>query len=467
MMEKLALPEDVELILDKLEFHGFKAYVVGGAIRSLLLRVEPHDFDIATNAKPGQILKAFAGFKIIETGIKHGTVTVVINDVNYEITTFRVDGDYSDNRHPDTVEFVESIIDDLSRRDFTINAMAYNHKEGLIDPFNGKRDLHEKIVCCVGDADERFREDALRMLRAIRFSSQLKFSIWCETKDAIANNAELINNISKERISSELIKILSSSFPAFYLHQLRELFLMKYILPDLDACFPVKQNNPWHIYNVGTHILTTLIEPPEDINVRLALMLHDIGKPLVKTTDENGIDHFYEHEIKSAELAERWLREYKFDNDTIDEVVTLIRWHDYFIEPSKKGVKKLMGIIGKELSLKLLDIRIQDVLAQSENHYLEKRNKIDEIRKMIEEIVINNEAFSVKDLVVNGDDLMSLGYKQGRVLGEMLHELLDHVIDVPEDNKREILLGIAKEKMLKNLTISFANAVFLDNGEKL
>lgn len=446
-MKKLALPEDVELILDKLDFHGFKAYVVGGCIRDSLLGISPKDWDICTNAKPGQILKAFAGFKTIETGIKHGTVTVVINDANYEITTFRVDGDYSDNRHPDTVEFVDNIVDDLSRRDFTINAMAYNHKEGLIDPFEGKICLKEKIIMCVGNADTRFQEDALRMLRAIRFASQLGFSIWHETKDAISNNAELINNISKERISSELIKILSSSFPAFYLNQLRELFLMKYIIPDLDACFPVKQNNPWHIYNVGTHILTTLIEPPKDVNIRLALMLHDIGKPWVKTTDENGIDHFYEHEIKSAELAEEWLREYKFDNDTINEVVTLIRWHDYFIDPSKKGIKKLMGIIGKDLSLKLLDIRFQDVSAQNEKYHAEKEQKIDSIRKIIEEIVLNNEAFSVKDLVVNGDDLIALGYKQGRELGEMLHELLDHVIEVPEHNEREILLEMARSKL--------------------
>ncbi len=446
-MEKLKLPEDVDLILDKLEFHGFKSYVVGGAIRSLLLGVEPHDFDIATSAKPGQILKAFAGFKTIETGIKHGTVTVVINDTNYEITTFRVDGDYSDNRHPDTVEFVDNIVDDLSRRDFTVNAMAYNHKDGLIDPFEGGICLKEKVIMCVGNADTRFQEDALRMLRAIRFASQLGFSIWPKTYDAIIRNAGLIKNVSKERISSELIKILSFEDCFNSVLELNKTSLLKYIMPCLDVCFSVGQNNPWHIYDVGKHTLGTLIGAPKDVNIRLALMLHDVGKPLVKTTDENGIDHFYEHEIKSAELAEQWLREYKFDNDTIDEVVTLIRWHDYFIDPSKKGVKKLMGIIGKDLSLKLLDIRIQDVLSQSENHYLEKRQKIDSIRKMIEETVINNEAFSVKDLVVNGDDLISLGYKQGRELGEALHMLLDHVIEFPEDNKREVLLEMARENL--------------------
>jgi tRNA nucleotidyltransferase (CCA-adding enzyme) len=441
------IPDDVKVIMNRLNEYGFKSYVVGGAIRNSLLNIPVKDWDICTNAKPNEMLSVFKNFYTIETGIKHGTLTVVLNNINYEVTTFRVDGDYSDNRHPDSVEFVDDIVMDLSRRDFTINAMAYNETEGLIDPFGGQSHIIFKDIQCVGNPDDRFQEDALRMLRAVRFASQLDFDIQLREIVSIKNNSNLIKNISNERIRDELVKILMSNDPSWGIGVLRNYGLMNLIIPKLEICFKCPQNNPFHIYDVGTHILTTLIDSPKDLNIRLALMLHDIGKPIAKIIDESGIDHFYEHEKVSANLAWDWMREYKFDNQTVDEVFELILWHDYFIDPSKRGVKKLLNNIGVDKTLKLLDIRVQDIKAQSVEFLKPRLEKIEKIRKEINEIVFKQEAFQIKDLKINGDDLIELGFKPSKELGECLNLLLDMVIENPEFNNKEKLLELAKDNL--------------------
>lgn len=444
---KIFIPDNVKIIMDKLNNAGFKSYIVGGCLRDNILRRKVNDWDLCTNAKPEEMLKVFKDFHTIETGLKHGTLTVAIGGENYEVTTFRVDGDYSDNRHPDSVEFVNDIVSDLARRDFTINAMAYNEEEGLIDPFGGLDDLENKIIKCVGNPDDRFNEDALRMMRAVRFGAQLGFFPEKETRESIRANAFLIENVSRERINAEICKILVGEHPDRIVH-FRILGLMKYIIPDLDNCFDVAQNNQWHIYSVGSHIIQALLNSKSnDLEVRLALMLHDIGKPVVKTTGENGADHFYEHEVESARLANQWLREYKFDNNTIDNVTNLVLYHDYFFEPTKKSVKKMLGLIGLDLTKKLIEIRKADVMAQAPKFIEERFSKIGKLESLLKEIVDSQEAFQIKDLAINGNDLIAIGFKQGKWLGDFLKELMDVVIEHPEMNTKDILLGLAHDKI--------------------
>jgi len=325
--------------------------------------------------------------------------------------------------------------------------MAYNETEGLIDPFGGMGHIRFKDIQCVGNPDDRFQEDALRMLRAVRFAVQLGFEIQLDEIVSIKNNSDLIKNISHERVKDELIKILMSDAPEWGIGVLKNYGLMNYIIPELEICFKCLQNNPWHYLDVGTHILASLMYAPKDLNIRLALMLHDIGKPIVKTTDESGIDHFYEHEKKSASLALNWMREYKFDNQTIDEIYDLILWHDYFIDPSKRGIKKLLYNLGIEKTLKLLDIRVQDIMAQNTDYRKPRLKKISEIRKEIAEIVLKQEAFQVKDLKINGDDLIELGFKPSKELGNCLNNLLEMVIENPELNDKEILLELARKQI--------------------
>jgi len=444
---KIFIPDNVKVIMGKLNSAGFKSYVCGGAVRDAILEREVHDYDVCTNAKPEEMLKVFKNFRTIETGLKHGTLTVAIGGENYEVTTFRVDGDYSDNRHPDSVEFVNDIRLDLSRRDFTINAMAYNEEEGLIDPFGGLYDLQHGAIECVGNPDERFKEDALRMMRAIRFSAQLGFTIHDETRDSIFRNSKLIKNVSKERIRDEICKILMSGRPSMVI-KLNQLNLMQYIIPSLDKCFGVEQNNQWHIYDVGGHIWRSLLySDSNDLETLLALMLHDIGKPVVKTTGENGADHFYEHEVESARLANQWLKEYKFDNNTIDNVTNLVLYHDYFFEPTKKSVKKMLGLIGLDLTKKLIEIRKADIQAQNPKFIEERFSKVGKLESLVKEIVEKQEAFQIKDLAINGNDLLSIGYKQGKEMGILLKELMEMVLEHPEANTKDILLGLAHDKI--------------------
>lgn len=442
---RIELPSDVEVLLKMLHNKGFEAYVVGGCVRDSLLGRTPNDWDVCTNAKPDEILDVFSGFKVIPTGLKHGTITVMINNSPYEITTFRVDGEYSDNRRPDSVEFTDSLKEDLSRRDFTINSMAYSHKEGLVDPFNGQKDLEKMTIRCVGDAYERLEnEDRLRKLRAVRFASQLGFHIHPYTYSTIKNSPYL-NGVSIERIQCEFNKILLSKRTRYGINLLYELKLLDEFLPELCDCMTTKQNNPYHIYPVGLHSLIACghIGIQDKLYLKLAVLLHDIGKPLCKTTDGDGVDHFYEHGVISAEMAVDILKRLKYDNDTIDKVKTLVLYHDADIHSNVKSIKRWLNKIGEDAMRDLLKIREADIFAQNPEYYFERYEYIMRINNILDDIVKNQDCFSRKDLTINGYDLMKIGIPEGREIGNVLDILLDMVIENPELNTNDRLMNIA------------------------
>jgi len=437
----IKVPKEVKFIIDKLNAEGFEAYIVGGCVRDCLLGKEPQDWDITTNAKPNQTKSLFE--KTVDTGIKHGTVTVIINGGCYEVTTYRVDGEYVDNRHPASVEFTSSLKEDLRRRDFTINAIAYHPSEGFQDPFGGIHDIERKIICSVGDASARFREDALRMLRAVRFSAQLAFSIDDKVIQSIQENSRLIKNISIERVREELTKILISPCPMRFI-MLRDTHILQHVLPEFEVCFHTVQNHPYHIYNVAIHTLNAVSYIEPDRILRWAMLLHDIGKPLTKTIDENNIDHFYGHPEKSAKLAEIILKRMRFDNKSIARIIRLVKHHDRRIEPSFKSVRKAAAAVGEDIFLDLLKIQTSDKKAQNPAYLDERLAKLKEIEEIFCQIRDKGECLGLKDLAVNGNDLIDIGFAEGKQISIVLNKLLDMVLEDPEINDKEKLLEISK-----------------------
>lgn len=446
---KIEIPKSVEFIINNIETEGYEAYVVGGCVRDSLIGRIPNDWDITTNAKPSEIKDIFSklDIKVIETGIKHGTVTLILEKIPYEITTYRIEGKYSDKRHPDMVEFTKNIKKDLNRRDFTINAMAYNYKNGLVDCYSGLCDLKNNIIKCVGDPSKRFREDALRMIRAIRFSAQLNFEIEIHTKEAIKDLSYNIKNVSMERIKEEFNKILLSD-DVFKIHKLNKYGLMKYFLPEFDICENTKQNHPYHIFNVGSHILHAVSEISNELHLRLTMLLHDICKPNCKITDEKGIDHFYGHAEKSAEACKNILKRMKYDNQTIIKVYNLVKYHDYEVY-SNRSIKRLLNKMGEENFRDLLKVKEADIKAQNPKYYNKNHNILLEIEKRLEHILENKECFSLKNLNISGKDLIELGFEQGKEMGYVLKKLLDIVIENPDLNVSEELKSMAL-KMIKD-----------------
>ncbi len=440
----IKIPDEVVYIINQLKEHGYDAYVVGGCVRDSLLGKIPKDWDITTNALPHEIKPIFD--KTINTGIQHGTVTVVIENQGFEVTTYRIDGEYLDNRRPDRVTFTQSLEQDLARRDFTINAMAYNHNKGLIDPFNGRTALWEQMVACVGIADERFNEDALRMLRAIRFSAELKFEIEEKTRDAIIHNSKKIQKVSIERIREEMNKILVSDEPE-KMRLLYELQLLQYMIPSLKTCFETGQNHSYHMYNVGEHIMNTLKHIEPTLYLRLAMLFHDIGKPISKTTDEEYKDHFYGHADVSGELARNILKGMKYDNQTIDKIETLVVYHDIQLSVSKKWVKKWLNKIGAEAFSDLLKVKKADISAQRDIYYDKRHNQLMEIQKLLQEILRDKECFQRSQLEINGNDLIELGIDEGIEIGRILGQLVEIVIDRPQLNNRKDLLDQVKQSI--------------------
>ncbi len=429
-------------IIDTLEENGYSAYIVGGAVRDMLMGKTPHDFDITTSALPSDVKRIFK--RTIDTGLKHGTVTVIESNVGYEVTTFRTESGYSDARHPQDVKFITSVEKDLERRDFTINAMAYNPKRGLVDIFGGESDLKKGIVRTVGTAEERFSEDALRMLRAVRFSAVLDFEIEKETKKAIKKCSPLIRKVSAERIRDEINKILMSQKPE-EISSLHTYGLLRYIIPELDRCFGTRQKNKYHIYDVFNHIIHTVENTPDDLVLRWAALLHDIGKPGCFSCDANGTIHFYGHHRESVKLADDILHRLRIDRDTIYDILILIENHDVRIENSPPGVKRMMNKTGAILFEKLLLLQEADNRAKNMKFFREKKRKLDETLEIYKRVLAENQPYTVSDLTVNGKDLIKIGYKPGRVLGDTLKILLDEVIINPELNRREYLLSRAKE----------------------
>lgn len=438
---QIKLPEKVKQIITELEAAGYEAYAVGGCVRDSILGREPDDWDITTSATPMQTKAVFG--RTIDTGIQHGTVTVRFAGESFEVTTYRIDGEYADSRHPKNVVFTANLVEDLKRRDFTINAMAYNDRSGLVDAFGGITDLENKIVRCVGDARERFTEDALRMMRAVRFSAQLGFSIDTDTEHAIMELAPNLARISAERIQIELVKILMSPNPDD-IRVAYDLGITQIVLPELEETFETTQNNPHHLYTVGEHLMHTLMNTRADKCLRIAALLHDIGKPASKTTDEDGIDHFHGHVELSEEMAAEILKRLKFDNDTIARVRKYIRYHDDDIHPTDRSVRRAVNKVGEEYFGGLLELRRADCLAQSMYMREEKLDNLDKVERIYKKILADKQCISLKSLAITGNDLLEAGAPQGKKVGEILSALLEDVLEEPSHNTYEYLLKKAK-----------------------
>jgi len=439
---KIDLPEHVQAIIGKLEEAGYEAYAVGGCVRDSLIGRIPGDWDITTSAKPGEVKALFA--RTVDTGIQHGTVTVLMDKMGYEVTTYRVDGEYEDGRHPREVEFTASLLEDLKRRDFTINAMAYNDRCGIVDIFGGRQDLKDKIIRCVGDAMERFSEDALRILRAVRFSAQLGCTIAESTRQAVSSLAGNLKHISAERIQAELVKLLLSDNPQ-YLKDAWELGITAVILPEFDAIMKQEQNTPHHCFTVGGHTLKAMELVKPDKVLRLTMLFHDMGKPLVHSSDEEGRDRFYGHPDVSEEIAGRVMRRLRFDNDTIGKVCRLVKYHDTHPVLKPANVRRLVHKVGNELFLSLLLVQEADIRAQSTYKREEKLEALLKLKEIYQDILRDSDCLSLKDLKITGKDLIGDGMAPGRELGQVLQGLLDDVLSEPEHNTKEYLLDAARK----------------------
>lgn len=468
---KMTMPQEVVRIINTLEEHGYEAYAVGGCVRDAMLGRTPEDWDITTSAKPLEVKALFR--KTIDTGLQHGTITVMMNGEGYEVTTYRIDGEYEDGRHPKEVAFTTNLKMDLERRDFTINAMAYNDRSGLVDEFDGVGDLKKGIIRCVGDAGQRFDEDALRMLRAVRFSGQLGFVIEPDTLRAMEARIQNLEKISAERIRVEMTKLLISPNPG----TIRVAYtagMTKVFLPELDRMMTCDQQNHHHCYTVGEHSIHGIeriqsimagkkqdelsgyageklrkicerLDKKQYTMLVLTMLLHDVAKPVVMTLDDNGEGHFYGHPEKSAAMARSILKRLTYDNDTIDTVVRLIRYHDYRMENTMRAVRRAASKIGRDIMWMEFVVQYADVLSQSPDTIAAKTAKLDACMEKYEEIEAKSQPLCVKDLAVNGRDLMQEGIKPGPQLGKLLQGLLEAVLEEPERNTKEQLLVLVKE----------------------
>lgn len=443
----IEIPEKVGQILDVLHGHGYEAYIVGGCVRDAVFGKDPEDWDITTSAAPDQVKELFP--RTIDTGIEHGTVTVMIEKEGFEVTTYRVDGEYEDMRHPKNVYFTKNLREDLQRRDFTINAMAYSKESGLIDIFGGRKDMRDKVIRCVGSPKERFSEDALRMLRAVRFAARLGFSLEEELKETIREMAGNLTHISKERIQTEIVKLLTSQHPD-WLRLAYETGITEVILPEFDRIMRQRQNNPHHAYTTGEHTLEALKHIEPDKALRLTMLFHDMGKPEVFTTDEKGIDHFKGHAAHSAVIAERILRELKFDLNTIRKVTRLVKYHSLYPQLSGKGVRMCANQIGPEFFDDFLKVKRADILAQHPSVIGDKVIYLEQVERIWRDIRMMGDCLSLKEMKISGKDLIQDGMKPGPRVGEVLEELLRQVLENPLKNDRDYLLSEARRLRADN-----------------
>jgi len=449
----IKIPIEVIYIIDTLTANGYESFAVGGCVRDAILGKEPEDWDICTSALPEQTAACFGDCHIIETGLKHGTITVVKDHKHFEVTTYRIDGVYSDNRRPDSVEFVGDLKDDLSRRDFTINAMAYNHNRGLVDYFGGVSDIKNKMIRCVGCADRRFQEDSLRIMRALRFASALGFLIDEETSEALYRNKELLSNVASERIAVELNKLLVGDNVKEIL--LSYYYIIEKIIPEIKDMIGFEQNNPHHVFDVWEHTVESITMIPADSVLRLTMLLHDIGKPQCYTeadivghfrgkphcyTEANIIGHFHGHQQVSSDMARDILKRLKYSNAIIDAVKKLVLYHDAEIQPETKYIKRWLNKLGEEMFRQLILVKRADAMAQSETFRGEKLKALDEIVTVLEDVLEQQLCFSLKDLAINGRDLIDAGIPEGADVGKCLNRLLEMVIeDVVDNNKKDLL----------------------------
>ena len=439
---KIVLPDDVKKIIETLEQNGYEGYAVGGCVRDSILGRMPNDWDITTSASPQQVKNLF--LRTVDTGIQHGTVTVLMGKEGYEVTTYRVDGEYEDGRHPKEVIFTASLEEDLRRRDFTINAMAYNDREGLVDIFGGRADIENKVIRCVGESAERFGEDALRIMRAVRFSAQLGFTVDQDTAAAAKELAGTLAKISAERIQAELVKLLVSPHPD-YLRYAWEYGITSVILPEFDRTMETPQNNPHHCYNVGEHTLEALKQIQAEKTLRLSALFHDFGKPQTHTTDADGIDHFHGHAKVSAELADKILHRLKFDNDTISKVKVYVRYHDVRPELTEKSVRRAVSRVGADAFAEILKLKMADTLAQSPKWQPQKKEYLKELTALYQDILKKKQCLCIKNLKVSGRDLIADGMKPGKEMGEILARLLELVLEEPERNEKNWLMDESRK----------------------
>lgn len=448
---QLIIPGNVRTIIEKLQENGYEAYAVGGCVRDTCLGLIPHDWDITTSALPNEVKSLFR--RTIDVGIQHGTVVVMMGDEGYEVTTYRIDGEYEDSRHPKEVTFTKSLAEDLRRRDFTINAMAYSEKTGIIDLFGGMDDLSKGIIRAVGNPKERFTEDALRILRAIRFAARFSYTIEDETKAAIKELAPTLSKISAERIRQELEKTIVSNNPD-YLRIAYELQVTKVVLPEFDDMLECNQNSPYHYLSVGEHTITalmSLVELDKELSdeerrmLRIATLFHDVAKPCMKTTDENGVDHFKMHPEKGAVMVKDILRRLKYDNKTIDVVEKLVRYHDLRPRLTGPKVRRAIVKVGRDNLKLLMLLKYADFMAQSDYMKEDKLFQIEEFERLSKEILENGDCLSIKEMAITGKDLINLGVKPGPMLGDILDKLFDEILEVPSKNNSEVLLEMAKK----------------------
>lgn len=438
------LPSYVKTAIDYLKTAGFEAYAVGGCVRDSLLGKEPFDWDLCTSAEPSAICEVFKDFNVIKTGLRHGTVTVRIEHNSVEITTFRTDGEYLDHRRPQKVMFVKNLKEDLSRRDFTINALCYNDSCGVIDLFDGKNDLENKIIRCVGDADKRFEEDALRILRALRFSSCLGFEIEKKTSEAIFKKMHLLKEISSERIRVELLKMLCGKDVEKVLLKYRDVLAV--IIPEIKKTFDFKQNNPHHIYDVYTHIVKATACVKGDENLKMVMLLHDIAKPDTVSVDQNGLYHFKMHPTLSCEQARGILNRLRFDNKSKEKILNHIYEHDNRFPAVRKSVRKFIAKYDYDFFFEHLEIRLADTLAQSD--YSREGNLYDlsEKKRIAHELLSENAQLSLKNLEIDGGILMAEGYPEGKILGVILRDCFEAVVCENIKNDKNELLEYAYKK---------------------
>ena len=433
------IPKEAAYIIDTLTAAGYEAYCVGGCVRDLIMGIEANDFDITTSATCEEVKKCFPLDRIIETGIRHGTVTLLINNRPFEVTTYRIESTYSDNRHPDEVVFTRSLSEDLSRRDFTVNSIAFNETDGFVDLFGGREDIERKIIRAVGNPKMRFEEDSLRILRGIRFASTLGFEIESETKKAMLESRHLIKNISAERIFTELSKMLCGKNIKSILTGFAP--VIGEIIPEINAMQGFDQHNFHHIYDVLTHTAVVVESTPPVLHLRLAALFHDISKPFCFSLDGDGVGHFYGHPSKSAEIAESRLSELRCDNKTKEAVIRLIRAHDSPIEESERIIKRRLASMGKELFFDLITLKRADTAGLAPE-YAVRNAHFDRLEAIANEMLEKDTCFSLKHLAVNGRDMLTLGLK-GKEIGTMLDRLLEEVIDGKVENDKQKLTDLA------------------------
>lgn len=439
---KINIPSYVNTILDRLNENGYEAYIVGGCVRDAILGIPPSDYDVCTNCLPNKMEEIFIDFNTIETGIKHGTLTVMSEGNPIEITTFRTDGEYIGHRKPQNVTFEASLSEDLKRRDFTINALCCDKKGNLTDLFGGCEDIENCIIKCVGKPSKRFDEDALRIMRAVRFASVLRFKIDRETEIAIQNQKELLMEISVERIFSELKKLICGKSAGQILYNYRDVF--GEIIPELKPCFDFPQKCPHHCYDVYKHICVSVDNIKSDDTLRLVMLLHDIGKPEMMTQDENGIMHFKKHQFAGANKAKTILERLKCDKKTQERIFNLIWEHDNRIPSLKKSVRKMISKYGFDFFEDYLCVRRADTLAQSDFHREEKLAQLDKLEQLAQEIKEENSCLKISDLDVSGHDMINLGY-YGKNIGLALAFSLSAVLDEKTENKKEKIINYLRE----------------------